>query len=211
MLSLPVHSIKHYTRELRRPKCTNTSTSLKVGISTMWTLFRVKELYEMKIRIIFLHYRSARVWTILQSIEHLFLPYLVPNGVNCSLWYGRSTIRILSYNLGPGPHLLIWFNFTPVWISNHMPSKVWDEITYLFPNFNGVVVGVLKSIWNFIPHFIIGAITYPCWDHFATCPTFIISCRNRSRSRFIWIHSECNSQKFKPCFFWISDIFHFPF
>ena len=24
------------------------------------------------------------------------------------------------------------------WISNHMPSKVWDEIFYAFPNFNGL-------------------------------------------------------------------------
>ena len=24
----------------------------------------------------------------------------------------------------------------PVWISNHTPSKVWDEITYPLPNFN---------------------------------------------------------------------------
>ena len=23
------------------------------------------------------------------------------------------------------------------WTSNHKPSKVWDEITYAFPNFNG--------------------------------------------------------------------------
>ena len=26
---------------------------------------------------------------------------------------------------------------SPAWISNHKPSKVWDEITYPFPNFNG--------------------------------------------------------------------------
>ena len=25
----------------------------------------------------------------------------------------------------------------PTWISKHMPSEVWDEITYAFPNFNG--------------------------------------------------------------------------
>ena len=25
----------------------------------------------------------------------------------------------------------------PAWISNHMPSKVWDEINYPFQNFNG--------------------------------------------------------------------------
>ena len=34
------------------------------------------------------------------------------------------------------PILLTWINFDPAWISNHKPSKVWDEITYPFPNFN---------------------------------------------------------------------------
>ena len=30
----------------------------------------------------------------------------------------------------------------PAWISDHMPNKVWDEITYLFRNFNGATVEV---------------------------------------------------------------------
>ena len=30
----------------------------------------------------------------------------------------------------------------PAWISNHMPGKVWDEITYPFLNFNGATVEV---------------------------------------------------------------------
>ena len=32
--------------------------------------------------------------------------------------------------------------FIPAWISNHAPSKVWDEITYPFLNFNGTTVEV---------------------------------------------------------------------
>ena len=28
------------------------------------------------------------------------------------------------------------------WISDHMPSKVWDELTYPFPNFNGCTIEV---------------------------------------------------------------------
>ena len=32
-----------------------------------------------------------------------------------------------------------------------MPSKVWDEITYLFPNFNGCTVEVGEWISNFVP------------------------------------------------------------
>ena len=51
----------------------------------------------------------------------------------------------------------------PAWISNHMPCKVWDEITYRFPNFNGATVEVWERISNFIPHFTMGVIIYPCW------------------------------------------------
>ena len=52
----------------------------------------------------------------------------------------------------------------PAWISNYMPSKMWDEITYPFPNFNGATVEVWERKSNLIPHYIIEAITYLCWD-----------------------------------------------
>ena len=51
------------------------------------------------------------------------------------------------------------------WISNHMPSKVWNEITYPFPNFNSCTIEVWEWISNFIPHIIMDVITYPCWDY----------------------------------------------
>ena len=35
-----------------------------------------------------------------------------------------------------------------------MPSKVWDEITYPFPNFKGTTVEFREWVTNFIPHFI---------------------------------------------------------
>ena len=44
-----------------------------------------------------------------------------------------------------------------------MPSKVWDEITYQFQNFNGCTLAVLEWIRNFTPQFIIDVITYPYW------------------------------------------------
>ena len=31
----------------------------------------------------------------------------------------------------------------PAWMCNHMPSKVWDEITYPFLNFNSCTIGSL--------------------------------------------------------------------
>ena len=48
----------------------------------------------------------------------------------------------------------------PVWISNHMLSKMWDEIAYPLTN--------LSDVWqwinNLIQHFIMNVITYPCCD-----------------------------------------------
>ena len=49
-------------------------------------------------------------------------------------------------------------------ISNHMLSKVWDKITYPFPNLNGSTVEVWEWLSNWIPHYIMDVITYPCWD-----------------------------------------------
>ena len=48
-----------------------------------------------------------------------------------------------------GPLLLAWFDFNPS-MDKCMPSKVWDEITYPFPNFNSYAVEVGKWISNFI-------------------------------------------------------------
>ena len=38
-------------------------------------------------------------------------------------------------------------------MSNYIYAKVWDEITYPFPNFNGGTIDVWKWVSNFIPHF----------------------------------------------------------
>ena len=43
---------------------------------------------------------------------------------------------------------------TFAWIHNYNRCKVWDEITYPFPNFNGATVEVWDWISNFIPHHI---------------------------------------------------------
>ena len=52
----------------------------------------------------------------------------------------------------------------PVWISNYIYYKLWDEIIYPFLNFNGCNVEVYEWISNFIPHFTGHVITYLCWD-----------------------------------------------
>ena len=40
----------------------------------------------------------------------------------------------------------------PAWISNHLPGKVWYEITYPFQNFNGCTVEVSEWISNSFKH-----------------------------------------------------------
>ena len=52
----------------------------------------------------------------------------------------------------------------PAWIKSYMSSKVWGEIIYPFPNFNSCTIEVWKWISNFIPHFIMDAITDPYCD-----------------------------------------------
>ena len=42
---------------------------------------------------------------------------------------------------------------------------MWDDITYSVPNFSAITVEVWIN--HFIPHFIMYAITYPCWDNHA--------------------------------------------
>ena len=69
--------------------------------------------------------------------------------------YGLNQLR---------PLLLNSLTLIPTWMSNHMPGRVWGEITYPFPNFNGCTVEVWEWISNFIPHFIMNVITVSCWD-----------------------------------------------
>ena len=44
--------------------------------------------------------------------------------------------------------VLVFQTLTPAWISNHMPIKVWDEITYPFLNFNGCNYTPAKRSWR---------------------------------------------------------------
>ena len=46
----------------------------------------------------------------------------------------------------------------PAWMSSHTPNKLWDAITYPFPNFNGHTVEVWEWTSYFIPHFVMNLI-----------------------------------------------------
>ena len=41
-----------------------------------------------------------------------------------------------------GPFYQYGLTLIPAWISNHMPSKVWDWVTYPFLNFNSATIDV---------------------------------------------------------------------
>ena len=77
-------------------------------------------------------------------------------------WISQSLISVR--RCPQGPLYLHGLTLIPAWISNHIPSKVWDEIPYPFLNFNGYTVEVYEWIRHFIPHFIMDVITYQCWD-----------------------------------------------
>ena len=68
-------------------------------------------------------------------------------------WGSKSTLQ--------GPLLLTRIT---AWVSNLVSSKVWDEITYPFPKFNGCTTEVWEWINNFTIHFIMDEITNPCRD-----------------------------------------------
>ena len=62
------------------------------------------------------------------------------------------------------PFYLHGLTLIPAWISDRIHYKMWDEIAYPFLIFNGATVEVWELISNFIPHFTVHVITYPCWD-----------------------------------------------
>ena len=69
-----------------------------------------------------------------------------------SLYWWKGGLKDLSWNFQNRRDIAqgtIWAPFywhgltlIPAWISNHLPGKVWDEITYPFLNFNGCTVEV---------------------------------------------------------------------
>ena len=83
--------------------------------------------------------------------------------------YWERSAKLTVYNQSLCPDfirtpLLSRINLIPTWISNYMSNKEWDKITYQFPNFNGCTVEIWEGISNFILHFIMDIIIYPCWD-----------------------------------------------
>ena len=87
----------------------------------------------------------------------------------------------------------------PAWISNHMLSKVWDEITYPFPNFNGCTVEVWEWISNCISPFIMDVITHPC------CAPDVVPTCSHATHHFCTL---CCSHRFLLAW-WFQNIFSY--
>ena len=78
----------------------------------------------------------------------------------CLTFVSMGVREMTGYDVIPGMRpLLHGLDVIPAWIYNHRPSKVWDEITYPFQNFNGCAVEFWEWISNFIPHMIMNVIT----------------------------------------------------
>ena len=90
-----------------------------------------------------------------------------------------------------------------VWICNHMPNKVWDEIIYPFPNFNGCTVEVWEWINNFIPNFIMDVTTYPCWDVSQMGPRSSVASRMTAACNWQGIR---NQFQYKNCIYRYRDL-----
>ena len=87
---------------------------------------------------------------------------------------GHSTVHdddLTTNSAGPLACPLLIFHLEPLlltsvptWISNYIHYIVWDEITYPFPDFNGVTIEGWEWISKFTQRFPGHVITYPCWD-----------------------------------------------
>ena len=90
------------------------------------------------------------------------VPLLAKRLVLASCSVGNTTPRGFFYKYG--------LTLITAWISNRLPCKVWNEITYLLKIFNGCfTVDVWEWISNFIQDFITCIITYSLWIKVNAC------------------------------------------
>ena len=106
------------------------------------------------------HYDVNVKWTshfeICAVQPYVYKMYKAPNVMrSVSTINGWCTLRCLFHVVSlllcvAGPLLPICIDLYSNMISNHVPSNVWDEVTYQFPNLNGIIVAIGKCIRNFI-------------------------------------------------------------
>ena len=127
-------------------------------------------------------HRVSKHYTVLRDIHaikgHQYAKYATFSSPIANVWgihvplidafelYARSPQYLFISKKTPALGPFYWHGLTLItaWISNHMLSNLWDEITFPFSNFNGATVDVLKWISNFSPHFIMVMIIYSSCD-----------------------------------------------
>ena len=119
--------------------------------------------------------RISGLWVGNSPVTGEFPAQMASNTENVFIRWRHHGIRVKS----AGVLLLSWINFNAN-MDDYIHYKVWDEITYPFPNFNGCAVEVWERISNFIPHFTDRMITYPAPDDLL--PWYWISGMNGSLS-----------------------------
>ena len=93
-------------------------------------------------------------------------PYLYSYHFLISLDLNKFLIFDIIWSIESVIKCLVWKMMT-LWTTTCNTTyyyKVWDDMTYPFPNDNGAAVHVSEWISNFISHFIMYMIIYPWWD-----------------------------------------------
>ena len=93
------------------------------------------------------------IWWTVNSFD---MQIHVQNAFHCR-WY----VLIISYL---GPFYLHELTLIPAWISIHMPSEVWDELTYPFPKFQRLNRWSQGMESNYTSYFTIDVILYSYED-----------------------------------------------
>ena len=133
------------------------------GQSYIWdfnrTLFEAKMMwiiiYFLNQWSIGLQWSTMIIQPLAKSVTYFYLWNIVVfNTIHC-----ESAKRMCFNTLTNSLYIIL------TWINNHDQRKMWDEITYLFPNFNVYTVDVLEWINNFTSHVIMNVITYLCWHY----------------------------------------------
>ena len=110
-------------------------------IMTFHLSWEVISLWALSLRMSISTFRSHQRWHI---SRHWVLSII--------LWhFWGESMQHIKHELWPILHGLSLF---PALETNHIPLKVWDEITYPFPNFNGAVVEVWEWTSYFIAYFL---------------------------------------------------------
>ena len=84
-----------------------------------------------------------------KSAFHLLLPWP----------WEQIALKVIVAHVSSNPFYSHDLTLISAWITNHTHMKVWNEITYPFPNFNGGTVEVWEWISNYIPRVIMDVIT----------------------------------------------------